>query len=95
MPSERECLCCVELDHIKYNLLGGMLFLTLLQIFKKSVNFIFSIINSFVLLEKKCITEHEDFHPIVLLKNNLYTALVALHDFNSRAIQDRDRVENR
>jgi len=47
------------------------------------------------LLEMICITHHEDFKSIVLLKNCLWTALVALHDRESRKLPKRDEVPNR
>ena len=47
------------------------------------------------LLDKKCITEHEEFHSIILLKNNLWTSLVQMHDITSRDLTHRNNVENR
>jgi P2X purinoceptor 7 len=49
----------------------------------------------FFYLDKKCITEHEDFHSIMLLKNSLWTSLVQLHDTASRGLTNRNNVANK
>ncbi|XP_057307483.1 uncharacterized protein LOC130645492 [Hydractinia symbiolongicarpus] len=66
MPRETECLCCHDVDAIKY----------------------------FKLQDKKCITDHENFCPFVLLKDTLWTALVALHDRESCGMANRDDVHD-
>ena len=38
-------------------------------------------------MEIKCITEHQDFHAVVLLKNVLRTALVERYNHESRCRQ--------
>ena len=39
--------------------------------------------------------QHEDFSPVVLLKNTLWMALVAFHDRESRGLPKREDVPNR
>ena len=46
-------------------------------------------------LEIKCITDHEEFQPIVLHKGTLWTALVALHDQESHLIKQWNELPNR
>ncbi|XP_057310668.1 uncharacterized protein LOC130648668 [Hydractinia symbiolongicarpus] len=67
MPSQQECICCHEIDEIKYAHLN----------------------------DKHCLLDHPDFVPVVLLKNNLWTALVGLHDRGSRGLSSRNNVSNR
>ena len=48
----------------------------------------------YIYLDKQCITEHEDFGVVVLLRNVLWTALVGLHDRESRGLPSRDSIPN-
>ena len=45
--------------------------------------------------ENKCIIEHEHFHPIVLLKEALWTALVGMHDREACSLPSRNNVTAR
>ena len=46
-------------------------------------------------LEIKCITDHEEFQPIVFHKGTLWTALVALHDQESHLLNQWNELPNR
>ncbi|XP_057300010.1 uncharacterized protein LOC130630509 [Hydractinia symbiolongicarpus] len=52
-------------------------------------------IKYFHLNEQECITQHPHFYWVVLPKDALWTALVALHDRESRGIPERDNVPNK
>lgn len=43
----------------------------------------------------KCITDHEEFQPVVLHKGTLWTAHVALHDRESHLSKQRNDLPNR
>ena len=49
----------------------------------------------FTLDKTACITQHEDFSPVVFLTNTLWTVLVALHDQESHGFPKREDVLNR
>ena len=49
----------------------------------------------YVYLDKQCITEHDDFGTVVLLRNMLWTALVGLHNRESRGLLPTDSIPNR
>ena len=44
----------------------------------------------YIYLDKECITEHDDFGAIFLLRNVLWTAPVGLHYHESRGLPPRD-----
>ena len=44
------------------------------------------------LLGKKCVTEHENFKSIVLLKDVLWTAFVNMHDRESSALPKKRKL---
>ena len=46
-------------------------------------------------LDKQCITEHDDFGTVVLLRNVLWTTLVGLHNRESKGLPPRDPIPNR
>lgn len=48
----------------------------------------------FSLIELNCITKHKHFEPIVLLEDNLWTALVGMHDRESAYLPERSKVPN-
>ena len=43
----------------------------------------------------KCITDHEEFQPVVLHKGTLWTAHVALHDWESHLSKQQNDLPNR
>ena len=47
-----------------------------------------------IYFKKQCITEHDDFGAVVFLWNVLWTALVGLHDRESRGLPLRDSSPN-
>ena len=49
----------------------------------------------YIYLDKQCITEHDDFGAVVLLRNVLWTALVDLLDREGRGLLPRNSVPNR
>lgn len=89
MPSITEQICCHDIDEIKYFKLGGIKhFATnLLKKSTTSCEYIFLFTS-----ESSCITEHEDFNPIVLLPNALWTAMVIEHTRKNTKLQKREEA---
>ena len=49
----------------------------------------------FITVGLTCISKHDDFEATVLLKSTVWTALVALHDWESCGLEKRNDITNR